>query len=541
MCGILFYLRHQSDIINECGFNIEHSINTLIERGPDMSRIMRLNEMEFGFTRLAINGLTELGMQPFILEDCVLICNGEIYNYEELSRYYDIPLSTGSDCEIIIPLYRKIGDEIFNKLDGVFALILYDKINNEVYISRDPYGVRPLFIGYNNNGSLFVSSEMKAICNSCNYLKQFPPSNYCKIVVDNYITDDVNKTYYNITYNQYNSKLWIYNNNNNEDIYYNINELLHQAVNKRMMSDVEVGCLLSGGIDSSLICGLVNKYNKLSKSKIKLKTFSIGLEGSPDLKYAKIVADYLQTEHYEIIITEEDVVKCIDDVVCATETYDITTIRASVGNYLLGRYIKNHTNCKVIFNGDGADEIFGSYKWLSKIESRYEFNLENNKLLNNIHFYDVLRSDRSMAGNGLEARTPFLDKELVRYIMSINPELKMHNSGNNIEKYLLRMAFDDEKLIPEEVLWRNKEAFSDGVTANTRSLFNIIEEYIDKEIPDNQYLLYKDKYKCISKEHYYYIKIFIKYFGGHLNIIPDLWMPPKKYLGNVIDPSARLL
>jgi asparagine synthase (glutamine-hydrolysing) len=520
MCGILFYLHkcHEQNIT----YNFKEGLDTLIPRGPDMNFIIEENNMKFGFTRLAINGLTTDGMQPFCSNNCILICNGEIYNYKELAKEYDINLTTGSDCEIIIPLYKKIGMELCNKLDGVFAFVLYDKVNNLIYAVRDPYGVRPLFLGNDNQNNMYISSELKAISKICENVQQFLCGNYLEI--------------HSNIYTQYINKLWEKIDEPMNTIYEKVRIGLSNAVHKRMMADVEIGCLLSGGVDSSLICGLVAKQHT---DPSHLKTFSIGLAGSPDLIYAKQVATFLGTTHFEIILTEKDILDAIPEVIYAIESYDVTTIRASIGNYLLGKYIKYNTNCKVIFNGDGADEIFGSYKWLSKIIDQSEFEIENNILLNNIHFYDVLRSDRSMASNGLEARTPFLDKNFVKTIMSISSQYKMHNT--NIEKHILRKAFSYDYIIPSEILWRSKTAFSDGVTDSNRSLFNIIGEHIDNIITDHQYLLYKTYYKCISKEHYYYIKTFKSIFGKQLNIIPHLWLPPMKYLGECIDPSARLL
>ena len=525
MCGILcYYNKHHTSL----SINFKLNLEKLNNRGPDNSADLEIDNVLLGFTRLAINGLNEKSMQPFNLDDNLFcICNGEIYNYKELAYEYNIKLSTGSDCEIILPLYKKFGiKKLCELLDGVFAFVIYNKNNSTVYAGRDPYGVRPLFIGLTPENNIMLGSEIKSLYNDCIEIKAFTPG-----------------TFMNLNYFEYESYLY---NNLPSPIEYNMdtilngtNKYLKEAVNKRMMADVEIGCLLSGGVDSSLICALVSKHYNYKK----LHTFSIGLKNSPDLMYAKKVSDYLGTNHHEIILTEEDVLNSIEEVIYALESYDVTTVRASIGNYLIGKYIKKNTFCKVIFNGDGADEIFGSYKWLSKITDPDEFYEENNKLLKEIYFFDVLRSDRSMAANGLEARTPFLDKKFVSFIMSILPSKKMHN--NSIEKEILRNAFDKEKLLPDDVLWRSKTAFSDGITSEVRSVFTILEEYIDTQITDNEYWLFHNKYKCISKEHYYYIKIFNKLFPNtscnNLGVIPHLWMPPKKYLGNKIDPSARLL
>jgi asparagine synthase (glutamine-hydrolysing) len=303
------------------------------------------------------------------------------------------------------------------------------------------------------------------------------------------------------------------------------------------MTEREIGCLLSGGLDSSLICALVNKYYEGPK----LNTFSIGLPGSIDLEYAQTVADHLDTKHHQIEVSEDEFLDAIETVIYNIESYDTTTVRASVGNYLVSKYISEHSDCKVIFNGDGADEACCGYVYLKNAPTSKDLQKESEKLVEEIHYFDVLRSDRSISSNGLEARTPFLDKAFVKYYLSIPPELKSFDGINRLEKYLLRQAFEGQGILPDEVLWRRKCAFSDGVSAKKKSWHHIIQAYVDKKISDNEF---QQKCKTIShctpalKESYYYRKVFDSYFGENEKLIPHFWMP--KWT-DVIDPSAREL
>jgi asparagine synthase (glutamine-hydrolysing) len=301
-----------------------------------------------------------------------------------------------------------------------------------------------------------------------------------------------------------------------------------------MMSDREICSLLSGGLDSSLVSAILSK--KLGPNK--LKTFSIGLKGSPDLEYAKNVAEHIKSIHHSIEIEEEEFLNYIEEVIYKIESYDITTVRASVGNYLVGKYIKENSNCKVVFNGDFSDEVAGGYRYFKNTSNPEMFHNECVRLLENIHYYDCLRSDRSISTHGLECRVPFADKDFVNYYMSIDSKLRM--SDKRIEKYLIRKAFEKEGLLPEEVLWRKKEAFSDGVTSETRSWHKIIEEFVDKKISDNDFKTLQNNFsfnKPLTKEALYYRIIFERTYNKFENIIPYFWMP--KWCGDVSDPSAR--
>jgi asparagine synthase (glutamine-hydrolysing) len=528
MCGIFFYKGNKflkEDLLN--------NFNKIINRGPDSSRIISEQNNIFGFHRLAINDLSDNGMQPFINDNIYLICNGEIYNHKNLKNEYVLNTQSNSDCEVIIHLYKLLGiEETCKLLDGVFSFVLYDKNKDVVYVARDPYGVRPLFIGYTIDSELFVCSELKGIHDKCVYCKQFSPGTFLEY-----------KDVENYSFKKYYQKDYKINLCQPEDFILScIKNKLFQSVKKRLLSDRPIGALLSGGLDSSLICGIICKLYKEKNINNKLKTFSIGIKGSTDLEYAQNVSDYIGSEHHNIECTEEDFLKAISDVIYNIESYDTTTVRASVGNYLVAKYIKENTDIVVLFNGDGSDEQSG-YRYLRNAPDKKEFHKECLKLLNNINYFDVLRSDRSVSSKwGLEARTPFLDKEFVEYYMTIDSNLKMYNDKNKLpEKYLLRKAFENENIIPDEVLWRPKEAFSDGCSSETRSWHKVIQEYVDKLITDEEFNRNKNKYKINPpqlKESYFYRKIFESFYPGKANVIPYFWLPN---WSDEIDPSAREL
>ena len=544
MCGIFAYITDNKES-NLSNYNINYNnFLKLKNRGPDNTKSLIINNIFLGFHRLCINDLSDSGNQPMKYKDYYLICNGEIFNHQNLIEKYNFKTNSTSDCEVILHLYdyylntekvskkSEIINSICNDLDGEFAFILYDSNINVSYIARDPYGVRPLFIGtkniitndYNNKEHFIFSSELKGMNNLVSSAKQFAPGNYM------IITDDM--SYYINKYHKIiiNDTLKI----NNNIILENLNKVFRNAVYKRMMSDKEICSLLSGGLDSSLVASILSE--KLGPKK--LKTFAIGIKGSPDLKYAQMVADHIKSIHYSIELSEEEFLNAIDEVIYAIESYDTTTVRASVGNYLVSKYIKENTDCKVVFNGDYADEVCGGYKYFKKTKDNKLFHDECIRLVNNIHYFDCLRSDRSISNNGLEARVPFADKEFVNYYLSIPPELR--KSNDKIEKYMLRKAFENDKLLPESVLWRQKEAFSDGVTAETRSWHTIIQEFVDKKISNKQFNSLINKYtfnKPILKESVYYRTIFDKYYKGFDDIIPYYWMP--KWCENTNDPSAR--
>ncbi|MBS00615.1 MAG: asparagine synthase (glutamine-hydrolyzing) [Candidatus Marinimicrobia bacterium] len=524
MCGIFSYKGNKynwSDLSADFGL-----INY---RGPDNSHYERIHDnILFGFHRLAIMGVGELGNQPMKHPDdnsITLICNGEIYNYRELANKYGFDLKTGSDSEIILRMYKSIGiEKTVLELDGVFMFVLHDAKINTLFASRDPMGVRPGFLG-TKGSDVFISSEAKPIINFCDKVIPFPPGTW-------WSSDDINKYnryfyYQSDTINEFDENI----------LCKNIRNLLIEAVKKRLMSEREIGCLLSGGLDSSLITSLVSKY----QGNDQLNTFSIGMKGSIDLEYSQHVANFLNTKHHQIIISENEFLNAIETVIYNIESYDTTTVRASVGNYLVSKYIKENTDCKVIFNGDGSDEVCCGYVYLKNAPSKEDLQNESERLIKEIFYFDVLRSDRSISSNGLEARTPFLDKAFVKYYLSIPAQLKQFNGTDRLEKYLLRKAFDNQNVLPNEVLWRRKCAFSDGVSSQNKSWHKIIQHHVDGIITDKEFLDQKNNYKHCPpqlKESYYYRKIFDSFFEDHHTLIPHYWMP--KWT-STNDPSAREL
>lgn len=530
MCGIFGIFNNRVDIEL-----LKSYCNKAKWRGPDSTNFYNGDNFFLGFHRLAINGLDEKSNQPFNINNKILICNGEIYNFKELALKLNISLETNSDCEIIIYLYEKFGIEYtLNLLDGVFAFILIDNDKNQVFACRDPFGVRPMFISYEDNGEIGFASEMKQLVNfDLEILKQVEPGCYYKL--------DLNKEWELSSLTRYNnfnltivdSKLTQeYNENsiiNEGDIILeNIRGYFIDAVKKRVeTTDRPIACLLSGGLDSSIVACLVSKFYKG-----KLETYSIGLEGSEDLKYARIVAEAINSKHTEIIFEEQDFLNAIEEVIEAIESYDTTTVRASVGNLLVAEYIKENSDAKVIFNGDGSDELMGGYLYINNAPNSIEFDKECKNLLKNIHFFDALRSDRSISSRGLEARTPFLDRNFVNYYLSIPTEIR-YNSNKNIEKFLFRKAFSN--FLPDDIIWRKKEAFSDGVSKKTRSWYKIIQEFVNTKYLKKQTFSINNPDTLEKK---YYREIFEKYYNGQGHVIPYFWMP--KYI-EAEDPSARTL
>ena len=534
MCGIFAYISE-----TPINYQLLQAINIegmkCKSRGPDNTVTRKISENTFlMFHRLKINDMSDSGNQPIAHPDdynLTLICNGEIYNHKKLISENNFNTKSSSDCEVILHMYKKYGiNKTIESLDGVFAFLLIDNSKNKIFIGRDPIGIRSLYIGKDKRNSILIGSECKTLSSICKYVTPFLPGKYLAIDFYN-IPKNINNLDY-ITYYDYIYPIIHYN---KEVILENIYSTLNRAIEKRMISDRPIGCLLSGGLDSSLITALVAKqFNKK-----ELCTFSIGFEGSEDLKYAKIVANHLNTKHHEYIVTEQMMIQALEEVIKGIETYDITTIRASVPMYLLSKYIKNNTDITVLFSGEGSDEASGSYMYFHNAPDADSFNKETVRLLKDLQYFDVLRSDKSTACNGLEVRVPFLDKEFLQYYMQIDPNLKIPNG--KIEKFLLRKAFDDG-LLPDEILWRSKEAFSDGVSSKKKPWFKILQEHIDNEISDEEFETRRIKYSHNTpaiKEALYYREIFHKYFPNNDNIIPYYWLP--KWNGDIKDPSARVL
>ena len=577
MCGIFA-------LLNNTKFDIDAISDEFMKgqnRGPEFSKLeTSYTNMVLGFHRLAINGLNNESNQPLVINDVVLICNGEIYNYKQLYKYMKVTPITGSDCEVIIHLYIKYGiEQTLNMIEGEYAFLLYDPRTKQIYVSRDQYGVRPLYYLKNehtdtnaNNILYGFASELKCLeyfyNNDCNYLahsiNQFEPGTYSSFSLSIINLEDDNGPKYSWTIEKKNvpyfipgcSHSWTINNQTDNNFLMNlfskIATYLNAAVNKRCLTtERPIACLLSGGLDSSLVAALVkNYYNTHNLYHNKLETYSIGLEGSEDLKYAKIVADYLETDHTEIIVTEDEMFEAIPEVIRAIESYDTTSVRASIGNYLLGKYISKHSKAKVIFNGDGSDELFGGYLYMNKCPDDIEFDKETRRLLKDIYMFDVLRSDKSISSHGLEPRTPFLDRSFVNFILSIPPNIRNHKNYKenlvSVEKYILRKSFtspnfkncNGKPLLPDIILWRKKEAFSDGVSGHGRSLYKILQDKIASRmnmLQQNKELIYT---ASIEIEKKYYKEIFDTAYPNCSHILPYFWMP--KYT-NATDPSARTL
>lgn len=516
-------------------------------RGPEGCRIVQGPNFQLGFTRLAINGLNEDGMQPMRFDNkWNWICNGELYNWRQLADRHDIEIKSGSDCEILGPLMAKLGTDadvrtVFRSLDGVFATVMINEADNIAIVARDPYGVRPLFIGYQadlsgNLSRLILASEMKAIPTAeCVAVETFPPGHYAAY--------DLN-TLQRIGYEPYHTVPWLKSPllSRAEDARAAIHSALEEAVDKRLMTERPVAALLSGGLDSSLIAALVQK-KLLQAGAPSLKTFSIGFEGSEDLRYARMVADFIRSEHTEVIVTPQEFLDAIPQVIHDIESYDITTVRASVGNWMVGKYIADHTDCKVVFNGDGSDEVFGGYKYFYNAPNDDAFEAEITRLLNDIHYFDVLRSDRSISSHGLEARTPFLDKQFVAVARSVATALRRPlREKDVIEKSILRQAFINDILLPDEVLYRKKEAFSDGVSGNTKSWYEICQENALENVPENWKELATQYTHLTPKtaEAYYYRRLFSAHYPGADTVtVPYHWMP--RWCPGATDPSARTI
>ena len=502
---------------------IKKSFEKSNSRGPDGTSYYNANSALLGFKRLAIMGLNEFGMQPFSYDDKVLVCNGEIYGFRDikielLKKGYSF--KSDSDCEILLPLFKEFGFEMFSKLDAEFALIIYDKKEDKIIAARDPLGIRPLYYGKSKSNDTYIfASEPKILVDLVEDIFPFPPCYYFdgeKFIQYSFITDVESK------------------HTRMRDVEKNIHSLLVEGVRKRLDSDAPIGFLLSGGLDSSLVCSIATKILKKP-----IETFAIGMEKDAiDLKYAKEVADYLNTNHHEVIITRDDVISSLEEVIYNLATYDITTIRASVGMYLLCKYIHENTDIKVLLTGEISDELFG-YKYTDYAPNPEEFQKESKKRIDEIHMYDVLRADRCISSNSLEARVPFGDLAFVKYVMEIDPKIKMNRYNKG--KYLLRKAFEGDYL-PKDILYREKAAFSDAVG---HSLVEDIKEFAEDYYTDEEFEINRKKYtfaQPFTKESLMYREIFEKYYPGQAHMIKDFWMPNKSWKGcDVDDPSARFL
>lgn len=524
--------------MNKTGSFVRGTYDTYIDklkvRGPDDTRVVTKHGYVLGFHRLAINDLSTHGNQPFEFKEgdttIYLMCNGEIYNYKELIKRHGFVTESQSDCEVIyhmLKLYNYDIAQAIREIEGEFSFVVVmdDGVNVSFMAARDRIGVRPLFWGSTGNGYAF-SSLLAGISGMVNKAEVFPPGHY---MINGELVP-----YYKYSYNVMPSTT------NKMEAYREVTDRLIKAVRDRLVSDRPVGCLLSGGLDSSLVVGILTHILGVKD----LKTFSIGMQGATDLIYAKMVAQHLHTDHTEVNFTVQDVLTHLPEVVKATESWDITTNRASVGQFLLSKYISENTDIKVIINGDGADEVEMGYLYFHYHPSLESAHDESVKLVKEIHRYDGLRVDRCLGYHGLEARIPFLDTNFVDYYMSLPVEWRVP-SKDNIEKQFIRDAFYVlyPGILPPEVLYRKKEAFSDGVSSKTKSLYHHIQENIDTIITDEEYILDRgiyEHYTPTSKEAYFYRKLFDAYFGDeNAEVIPHYWLP--NWVDCRGEPSARIL
>ena len=602
MCGIFAILNGDSN--KQLNNDVRQSFMKGKHRGPEFSILKNVMiKADFGFHRLAINGLNEESNQPLIIDDIVLICNGEIYNYKELYRLANIEPETDSDCEVIIHLYLKYGiEQTLELLDGVFAFCLLDyrltSNTSKMYIARDPYGVRPLYIMKpkdnlseklkKKHNLIIAASELKSLndiyqleykdSDENKYvIQQFQPGTYSYLemvhnVRPSWTTKYEYMPYHHVAFNSCKLVQSIWEKSDTMKYLYEKIQchLIHSVEKRCSTTDRPIACLLSGGLDSSLIAAIVNEYH-IKHNLPTLETYSIGIEGSDDLLYAQKVADYLGTKHTQIVLTEQDFLNAIPNVIKDIESYDTTTVRASIGNWLIGKYISENSEAKVIFNGDGADELMGGYLYVGNAPDSIEFDKECKSLLKYIHTFDVLRSDKCISSHGLEPRTPYLDREWTQFYLSIPLNLRCilrkDSKTSYVEKKLVRTAFHkdnfldsrNKQLLPDEILFRQKEAFSDGVSKQNRSLYTIIQEFantfIENLIKENSFLKDCKSIKKLIKLHpnmvhindhllpstreqFMYRYYFELYYPGLGYILPKFWMP--KY-SNTKDPSARQL
>lgn len=509
MCGIVgaFLLVEDSEKLRPQILKMSKKIR---HRGPDWSGIYSSDDAILSHERLAIVDPTS-GRQPLYNPSgkIVLAVNGEIYNHLQLrNQFPDYAFKTESDCEVILALYEKYGNQFLDQLNGIFGFALYDEQNKTFLIARDHMGIIPLYYGTDNQGQFYVASELKALEGSCSTIQPFPPGHF----IDSSIGLEPQKWYERDWQNFENVK------NNQTDID-SIRTGLESAVHGQLMSDVPYGVLLSGGLDSSVIAAITKKFaSKRIESGDQeeawypqLHSFAVGLEGSPDLKAAKKAADHIGTIHHEIHFTIQEGLDALRDVIYHLETYDVTTVRASTPMYLMARVIKS-MGIKMVLSGEGSDELFGGYLYFHKAPNAQEFHEETVRKLEKLYLYDCLRANKSMAAWGIEARVPFLDKEFMDIAMRINPEDKMIRNGR-MEKWVVRKAF--ETYLPEEIAWRQKEQFSDGVGYNW---IDTLKELVQEKVTDNQLANASSRFPVnppMSKEEYYYRTIFEELFPSN--------------------------
>ncbi|WP_289644423.1 asparagine synthase B [Maribacter aestuarii] len=506
MCGIVcaFDVKESTEALRPQLLEMSKKIR---HRGPDWSGIYADDKAILAHERLAIVDPAS-GKQPLVSPDgkLVLAANGEIYNHRELRKQFEgkYNFKTESDCEVILALYQEKGVDFLDEMNGIFGFTIYDASKDEYFVARDHMGIIPLYMGWDQNGTFYVASELKALEGTCTKIELFPPGHYL------HSSDGELKRWYARDWMEYDAV------KENETSIKAIKDALEAAVHRQLMSDVPYGVLLSGGLDSSVTSAIAKKYaqKRIESDDVKdawwpqLHSFSVGLEGSPDLAAAQKVADHIGTIHHEIKFTIQEGLDAIKDVIYNLETYDITTIRASTPMYLMARVIKS-MGIKMVLSGEGADELFGGYLYFHKAPNDKEFHEETVRKLSKLHMYDCLRANKSLAAWGIEGRVPFLDKEFMDVAMRINPKDKMIN-GERMEKWVVRKAFED--MLPGSVAWRQKEQFSDGVGY---SWIDTLKEMVNDEVTDDQLANAKFRFPIqtpTSKEEFYYRSIFESHF-----------------------------
>jgi len=514
MCGIFALISEDPDP------DVYQYMTEGAKRGPDGTSYYADRHCYLGFHRLAINGLNKKSGQPLFYKNYVLICNGEIFNYKELIVKYKLSPSTQSDCEVIVLLYELMGIGCLQELDGEYAFVLYETQHKTWTVARDPFGIRPIYL-VTTPTQVCISSDLGSM-QAFDYADciAFPPGHYAQFHKDKKMTL---LPFYTLPVSSKSS---------NGSLLYT---RLCESIRKRVYNtDKPVACLLSGGLDSSLVAAIGARYYKEKTGK-PLETYSIGLKDAEDLLYSAKVATHIQSNHTQIICTEDEFFGSIPHVIRDIESYDTTSVRASVGNWLVGKYIREHSEAKVVLNGDGADEVMGGYLYFHLCPSAKAFDEECRRLLQDISFFDVLRSDRCISSHGLEPRTPYLDPSFVEAYLSLDKETRFHPGSKQQEKHYIRHVIQeyDPTLLPSEVLFRRKEAFSDGVSSQKKAWYQMIQE----RVPNMDLVIY-EKNSPSTPEQMYYRSIFETNYPGGGNLIPYFWMPR---FTTAKDASARTL
>lgn len=537
MCGIFGYLLAQRGNVNNISWRLLwNSLKKQHGRGPESTKLLRVSDHAiFGFNRLRINDVSTAGDQPMRKGNISVIANAEIYNYEALKAKYGFQFETTCDVEILLHLYEKYGsvDKFIDELDGVFAFIIHDSATGETTVARDPIGVRPIHMGQDTLGNWAFASEIKSLMEVVrpDSITAFKPGTLWRSKDEQFVK------WYNPTHNWEETNIEKYD---EAPVLQKTGELLEASVRKRMMSDRPIGTFLSGGLDSSVVAALIKKYHRDSGINSNLNTFSIGLRDSPDLFYANMVAKHINSTHHHVEVHKDDCLNILEDVIYTIETFDTTTIRASTPMYLLSKYIRENSDDVVIYSGEGSDEITQGYLYFKNAPSPLEGAQDAWRLVQQLYEYDVLRVDRTTAAHGLEVREPFLDKSFMQHYWNLPTNIK--NPRNGIEKFHLRKAIDVTfpGLLPKEIIWRQKEAFSDGVSSlKEKTWIDEIKDFANATISDKEFEEESRLYTPTPqlKDQLLFRRIFNKYYGSTPTRIEKYWVP--QWVGDNKDSSAR--